>query len=251
MDSDQLEKALPWEVREKLSFDTDGAMLRNIIAGEVYELNESKLEIVLMAASRGVVQKHLHLIENIKIEIDSIGVEACALVNGFAHLLSPADQQKPAMMLVDLGHFSTKVVVAHGLDIVFCRSINIPANISLQGQDSSATLVEKENAGSPSMQAVLTPAKQKLSAEIGGCVRYHDLMFDNQPIEKVIFVGGKAKNRKLCQQLAQDLRLPAQLGDPLARIDAKTKLANHNDLDDRQINSDWAVAFGLSLGTGA
>jgi hypothetical protein len=57
-----------------------------------------------------------------------------------------------------------------------------------------------------------------------------------------------AKNKRFCQKVARNLGLPAQLGDPLARIDPKTRTGRHSDLETGEAHSDWAVAFGLSLG---
>jgi type IV pilus assembly protein PilM len=275
MEEKQLEQALMWEAQEKLPFDVAGALIRHITVGEVYENDQAKQEVILMAASRNVVQQHLHLVEQSKIEIDCINVEACALVNGFSHLDGRSDQQNHAMMLVDLGHSCTKVVAAHGSKMVFCRTINLGAQIwndvspnasfvaktkstnALQESGASrVTVIEEESQGEesqvvgnePTLKSTAQPVLQNLVTEVLSCIRYHDLMFDNQPVEKVIFVGGKAKDRQLCQRLAQGLGLPAQLGDPLARIEASSRTGSHSDLDDQQINPDWAVAFGLCLG---
>jgi len=67
-------------------------------------------------------------------------------------------------------------------------------------------------------------------------------------LERVIFLGGMSKNKSFCQKLARGLGLPAQLGDPVARIAAESRMGSHSDLDPGQACSDWAVAFGLCLG---
>ena len=273
MEKEQLKKSLPWEAQEKLPFDTTGALLRHITAGEVYEGDETMLEVILLAASRNVVQQHLHLIEQTKIEIDSVSVEACALVSSFAHLQKRAEQGDRAIMLVDLGHSCTKVVVAHNSKMAFCRTVgpwakegsgqepvsNKKEMVVNSGSGGSALAVETATAtmteemsenGAVANKAdshagtVLT----RLATEIRSCIRYHDIMFDTNTISRIIFVGGQAKDKQLCQRLAQELRLPAQLGDPLARIEAGSRIGRHSDLDAEQINSDWAVAFGLCLG---
>ena len=84
--------------------------------------------------------------------------------------------------------------------------------------------------------------------ELRSCVRYHDLMFETIPLERVIFLGGMSRNKSFCQKLARGLGLPAQLGDPVARIAAESRMGDHSDLDPGQACSDWAIAFGLCLG---
>ena len=269
----QLKKTLPWEAQEKLPFDVAGALLRHITAGEVYEGDETMLEVILLAASRNVVQQHLHLIEQTKIEIDSVSVEACALVNSFAHLQERTEQESRAILLVDLGHSCTKVVAVHGPKMAFCRTIcpgtkkvsnekpvsdkkEIVVNSETDSpafavETATATITEKipengtvANKTDSHAGTVLT----ELATEIRSCIRYHNILFEADPISRIIFVGGQAKDKQLCQHLAQELRLPAQLGDPLARIETGSRIGKHSDLDAEQINSDWAVAFGLCLG---
>ena len=86
MGEKELEKALPWEAQGKVPFDIHQALLRHVVACEVYEGDESKLEVILMAASNHVVRQHLQLVERTKVETREISVEPNALVNCFAHL---------------------------------------------------------------------------------------------------------------------------------------------------------------------
>ena len=274
MDEAQLAKALIFEAQDKVPFNIRQALLRHMVAGEIYEGAESKLEVILMAASRGVVQQHLNLIEKTKIEIDTINVEPCALVNGFAHLLQNS-QQKGATLLIDIGNSCTKVVACQQERVVFSRIIPIAADhfrealcqatgigpeqaiVALwnmeEGEDqiapaaqtapaATATLVERETAA-----AALAPILQNLVEEIRSCIRYHDLVFGGDRIIRAIFLGGQSKTTWLCQKLARGLNLPAQLGDPLARI-GESLTGPHSDILPGQRNCEWAVAYGLSMG---
>ena len=214
MDAKQLEQTLPFTAQEKLPFSTQGALLRHIIAGEIYEKDENMLEVILMAASREAVRQHLQLIEQTKLEIELVNVECCALVNSFSHLLSSSESNM-SVMLIDTGYSCSKVVVSHEGQISFCRTI-----------DSGAEMMVDE---------------------LRSCVRYHDLLFTGWPVRKVIFVGGQARNKDLCQEIARGLGLAAQVGDPLAQIvDGASVLPSAIEAD--SVNPEWAVAFGLSLG---
>ena len=76
------------------------------------------------------------------------------------------------------------------------------------------------------------------------CVRYHHSLFRDQAINKVVFLGGESRNIKLCQHIARELRLPAQLGDPLTRFQHKRSLRTPG-LALGQPQPGWAVACGL------
>lgn len=293
MGEKELEKALPWEAQGKVPFDIHQALLRHVVACEVYEGDESKLEVILMAASNHVVRQHLQLVERTKVETREISVEPNALVNCFAHLLDQKSEQPAATMFVDLGHHCTKVVVTRGTELAFCRTISIAAehfrraisdklavnyaaacdlyrqvcqtSAAVQVPDGSASDAVMSDGGAATAtleaetavdtnqikaaNAAAEPTLQYLCDEIKSCVRYHNLIFPNNMIAKVIFLGGMSKNKGFCQKLARGLGLPAQLGDPLARVLPASRCGKHSDIQNGQSSSDWAVAFGLSLGS--
>jgi len=304
MEPHHLEKALRFEAVAKVPFNVNQGRLCHLVAGEVYDGNESKLEVILMAASASVVARHLNIVERTKVEIASVNVEPCALVNCFAHLFADADPTEGATMFVDLGHACTKVIITHGRDIAFCRTIGIAGKQMLHAicdqqsleqadavpllcswnsqltktnatmtsasqhdtQDTNgialATATEHPDqpaahfdedtrkdqaAQSARVEEALVPTLDQLYRELRSCIRYHDVVFGGQRVAKVIFLGGLAKNKSLCQYLARGLRLPAQVADPLARIKTETLIGDHSDLVEADRYSEWAIALGLSL----
>ena len=80
------------------------------------------------------------------------------------------------------------------------------------------------------------------------CLRYYESVFRNQSIERAIFVGGQAYDKRLCGALARRLNLPAQVGDPLVRIQRSPGCEANVRVDCRQPQPGWAVAVGLSIG---
>jgi Tfp pilus assembly PilM family ATPase len=88
----------------------------------------------------------------------------------------------------------------------------------------------------------------RLIDELGLCRRYYEATFQNKPVEKLIFVGGEAKQRRLCQHVARELQLAAQVGDPLVRMGRISEIGIESGIDRRQPQPGWATAIGLSLG---
>jgi Tfp pilus assembly PilM family ATPase len=82
-----------------------------------------------------------------------------------------------------------------------------------------------------------------LADELSMCLRYHDTMFQRRTIDRVVFLGGEARQIGLCQYLAETLRLPAKAGDPLARMIGATPPAGLPEPKDP--HPSWAVACGL------
>jgi len=88
----------------------------------------------------------------------------------------------------------------------------------------------------------------RLVEELGLCRRYHEATFPAKPVEKIVFVGGEAKQRRLCQHVAREMSLAAQVGDPLVRRGRISEIGSESGIDRRQPQPGWATAIGLSLG---
>jgi Tfp pilus assembly PilM family ATPase len=76
--------------------------------------------------------------------------------------------------------------------------------------------------------------------------RYFGSHWNGQKLERVVFLGGESRHRGLAQHLAKQLRLPAQVGDPLARL-ARAGNETKLGVDFSQSQPGWAAALGLCL----
>ncbi|MFM1804278.1 MAG: pilus assembly protein PilM [Planctomycetota bacterium] len=86
---------------------------------------------------------------------------------------------------------------------------------------------------------------ESLSDELSMCMRYHGALFRDRRIDRVVFLGGEARDTGLCQSLASGLRLPAKVGDPMARFLMNGKAPK--GLPDPQLpHPGWATACGLA-----
>lgn len=125
MSPEEIVKALPFEAAGKLPFDPARATLRHVIAGEVYQNQEAKTEVILMAAPRDAVDRHLNTLSKAKLEVVGIHVEPTALIGCFAHLFRRKGDEQISTMFIDMGAGSTHVVIAHGTHMVFAKHVQI------------------------------------------------------------------------------------------------------------------------------
>jgi cell division ATPase FtsA len=88
----------------------------------------------------------------------------------------------------------------------------------------------------------------RLIEELDLCRRYYEATFPNRPVDRLVFVGGEARQRTLCQHIARELGVTAQVGDPLVRMGRVSDIGIESGIDRRQPQPGWAVAIGLSLG---
>src|SRR5205814_10261737 len=84
----------------------------------------------------------------------------------------------------------------------------------------------------------------KLVQELDLCRRYHEATFPSVPVQRLVFVGGEARQRSLCMQIARELGIAAQLGDPLVRMGRVSDIGLETGIDRRQPQPGWAVAIG-------
>lgn len=323
MDDEALRKAIPWEARGKLPIDPSHALLRHHVAGDIYQDQEAKSEVILMAAGRELVNQFLATATRARLDVVGMNVEPKALVDCFGHIYRRKSDVDVTNFFVDLGCGGSRAFIARGTHILFARTLPVGgdhftravAHMLSLSQDEAKILraklsnlapaqndtqrkqeVHGEAAGTEGLGALGTalaaadraeggeerraqtmvveppaaagPAKtndaqqkqlqqveeacrepfNRLVQELGLCRRYYEATFPNKPVERLIFVGGEAKNRRLCQQIAQEMGLAAQVGDPLVRMGRTSEIGPESGIDRRQPQPNWAVAIGLSLG---
>lgn len=83
-----------------------------------------------------------------------------------------------------------------------------------------------------------------ITDELSMCLRYHQSLYGDRNIDRAILVGGESRQTWLCQHIVKVLGVPAQMGDPLARLDSKQAPSTPN-LTLGQPLPGWAVACGL------
>jgi type IV pilus assembly protein PilM len=323
LDEEETRKALPWEARGKLPIDPSQALMRHLIAGEVYQDQEPKNEIIVMAAKKDAVNALLAAASRAKIDVIGMNVEPKALIDCFTHIDRRRSSGEVTHCFVDIGCASTRAVIARDGQILFARVIPIGGDhftraaadalkISfdeakmkrLQCAQSVAAEAthEKTDLVVPQVAPVAEPARpdspdnsfalldvaikraeprvepvaapvavqeaapagtggeperihqaiqeplRKLVSELDLCRRYYEATFQNKPVEHLIFVGGEARQRAVCLQMARELGLAAQIGDPLVRMGRISEIGIETGIDRRQPQPGWAVAIGLSMG---
>ena len=335
LEEEELRKALPWEARGKLPIDPSHAVLRHIIAGEIYQEQEQKSEVILMAASRELVNQLLGSASRAKLDVVGMNVEAKAVVDCFTHLYRRKTDGEQCTCFVDIGSSGTRAVIAKSGQILFARSIPIggehfnravanglkisledarvlriklcsmqtqaahAAHAAEQGRQAPVAAPARRSADPQTLEqafpllgaamaasakggtataaapAAARPAAAphpayegggdladkarlvdqalreplaKLVEELDLCRRYHETTFHSKPLDRLVFIGGEARHRGLCQHIARSMSLAAQVGDPLVRMGRTSDVGVESGIDRRQPQPSWSVALGLSMG---
>ncbi len=334
MDDAALKQAIPWESRGKIALEPGAALIRHMVAGEIYSETDPKLEVIVMAASRTTVNDYLAAAAKARLDVAGMQVEPRVLVDCFSRIYRRKTDGETTNAFIDIGAAGTRVIVSRGQQIFFARTIAIGGNhftsavaeaLKINFEDakllrmrlanvastatevaesapaSTVTAVEPEPEGFALLNAGLSAARanetvkelpavdstevcnpialasfanpndpavqerndarkvdqacrdllNRLIEEIELCRRYFEGTFPNKPIERLIFVGGEARQRSLCQHIARQMQLAAQVGDPLVRMGRISEIGIETGIDRRSPQPAWAVAIGLSMGAAA
>ena len=311
MDDEATKKAMAWELRGKIPFDPGAAVLRHLVAGEIYHDSEPKNEIIAMAARRDMVEQLLAAANKARLDVAGMNVEPRALVDCFLRIYRRKTDVETPTMFVDIGNVASRAMIVHGGRIRFARVIPIGGDHLTRAVADAKRISQEEarllrtahaaTAPEPEPAPVKVPAPEaaesrsesfaflglapapaahttqvavaeappitmtrvsadtdietavrepiaKLVEELSLCRRYYEATFANAPVQRVVFVGGEANQRAMCQQIARSLGLAAQIGDPLVRMGKFTEVGVDSGIDRRKPQPAWAVAIGLSMG---
>ena len=247
-------------------------VIRTYDVAEVSRDGQTLSEVICFAITRDAVMRYVELLNKCKLETVGVHSEIIGMVRAFDHLQPPPDKPSVTTLYVDMGWGSTKVAITHDVQIVFGRCIHIggqhvdqrlaerlgcdlasaraqriseqvlagaPAGGGPQEEEASVGVATDDEA-----DPEIAEIARSLAEELSMCVRYHQSLFRGQAIDRIIFLGGEARNIRLCQAIARELRLPAQLGDPLTRFECKRSLRTPG-LALGQPQPGWAVPCGL------
>ena len=244
-----------------------GIVVRTYHVTEVHRDGEALSEVICFAISREAVMRYVDLLQNCKLETVGVHSEIIGMVRAFDYMQPKPDQSSTCTLYVDIGCVTTNVAITHDAHLVFARCIQIGGThlderlAKRLGCDiataraqriSEQVLASGQDAAQPGGAVATAAAPDEELVEVAGsiadelsmCIRYHQSLFSGQRINRIIFLGGEARNIPLCQHIARELQLPAQLGDPLARFEHKRTLRTPG-LALGQPQPGWAVVCGL------
>lgn len=130
-----------------------------------------KTEVISVATSRGVVNKIMEAVRGAKLSCVGIVPETVALARGFDHMTSRESDAGLISLYLDIGLGSTRLVIAHGREVVFIKNIAVGGRYldEYLAHESKITLAEASakrmsEANMPAVKKVEKPAPAGASA---------------------------------------------------------------------------------------
>lgn len=259
------EKIVQDKVRDMLPFREQDAVVRHILADNVCLDQKEAQERIVVAICHEKLKPYLAMAGRAGLDTVGVNVEVCALAECFARFFRRAVDVARITLFVDIGSASTQVVMTRGGRIIFARNVSAGGLILdravakalkitvPQAQQVRRKMVKEGDhrateAAEDDLYRLLTGKIEEIADEIIQCLHYCESVFNRQRIDRVLFLGGEANNKRLCKSIASQLNLPAQVGDPMLGIHRPAGMPRGTGPDLRSPCPEWAVAIGLSLG---
>ena len=271
MPKEELLEAIKWEAKEHIPFPVDNAVVDYQALGEVTDKGVKKLELLVVAVEKFVIDQHLSLLQNVQIRPQSITVAPFAL----REILKRNDYLKEgeSLAVVNTGAEATTINIFFGENLVFNREIPLGGNtitrsmvgtlISDSGQvelDINQADILKKDWGIPddknpqqltpeinSMQIapLVRPVLERLANEIRRSLDYYREESRGKRVIKVVLLGGNAELKGLPEFLKIALGMEVEITQPLRNLQIEMSDEKKRELE--QLSPRLSIAVGAAL----
>jgi type IV pilus assembly protein PilM len=259
IEEDKIKEAALAIVKDSLPFDPSRALIRHAVAGQPRD-GQGRHRLVVMAADLDWVNQYIAAARKARVDVVAMNMQPIALLDCFASIYRRTSEQKSVRMYVDIGSSGTRAVIGQGVKLLYFRNIPVGGEqITAAVADAlgisaanARTMRLKCGTGSSDqadrVDAAARSAFDRLARELQTCREEHEDAFPELPVERLIFVGGEARLKALCDQVSEQLKIPGQIGDSLCRMVRNSRIGIESAIDRRCPQPAWAAAIGLSMG---
>ncbi|MEM6459758.1 MAG: pilus assembly protein PilM [Planctomycetota bacterium] len=257
MPADELDRAVQWEAADRFRMPEGQCVSTYLHAGRVTQGNETRQELIVMAAKRPAVDAHVAALGGAGLRPDAIDAVPTAWGRLLAARAGELGDEDTPRLLIDLGASCAQVLVVAERAVRFYKTMEIGGGVldaALAGEmgltlEAAATLrhglAESGSDDGPDAtraRHVLAKPLGELAREIGLCLRYYGVTFRGARPESGWVVGGAACPWT-ARMLSEATGVPLTAVDPLAELG----IAGTESLIPRHEAAAWGVAVGLSV----
>ena len=164
-----LSEAVGQELRQRLSIDPSRMVVRHFHVGQFVRDGSPRQEVVCVATGRDTVMRYIQALKQAGFETSGIFAEPQAVVRSFAHLYRRHDDDQRTTCFIDLGAATVKVVIAHGTEMVFAKTIHHVSHAAAPDSTDPAEAAEPAEpaAEAPADMPAIPPHGPPIDLETG------------------------------------------------------------------------------------
>ncbi len=241
----EMELTLGVEAEPFIPFDINDVNLTYFPLGDVNEEGQAKMESVLIAAKKELIDDRLNILTDAGLEPIIIDVDAFVLENLYAWLYP--DFGESTILVLNIGNkVSNLSIISQGVtrvvrDIFIAGTSFDRAIAKVTGTEIKAapelkkhyglflTTEEKEKAIMDYNKEALAISKacfgimKNLCNEISRSIDYYLSQGGDQSISKIFLSGGMANFGNISQYLSGEFRVPVEIANPLSKFGQQAK----------------------------
>lgn len=232
------------------------------ILGDVIEEGQKKMETILVAAKKEIIQSRLEVVQQVGLSPIMIDVDAFALANAYEVNRNPA--VKETVLMVHVGASVTTMAILEQSVPKVVRDVFIAGNTLTKALQRNfqcdakqadvmkakaqllATPEERERAMASNdkellqMSTVMLPVMKDLLAEVQRSLDFYLSQGADRQVNRILLSGGGGRLGNLTGYFGHELKIPVEVFDPLARIEGAGAISP-------ELRPLFSVALGLAV----
>jgi type IV pilus assembly protein PilM len=247
-------EAIYLEAEQHIPFGIDDVYLDYQVMRDEDPKNPDKMEVLLVAAKRDMVDSHAALIRDAGLTPRVVDVDSFAVQN--AYEANYVHGEEEAVLLMNVGaSVSNLNIVRNGIPL-FTRDISIAGNtfvdqvqrrLNYDRDKSLAILFGADDEKPAEIEEIIAGICEDLSVGIERSLSFLKTSGEGEKIDRIIMTGGGARIPGLLSILADRHGVPVEVGNALSRIGYVDGLFDGEEFD--AVAPTLMVAVGLALRT--
>ena len=268
MTDKELKATIKFEAEPHISFDIEQVIMDYQILGDKVEEEVKKIDVLLVAAKKDVIQKHLSILEAVGLTPVAIDLDAFALEESYE--FTYPDEKTGSVALIDIGATFTNVnIVENGISR-FTRDILIAGSnftkviqrdlrvdykkaetlkrekgMILLEEEVETTGAPEENEEAMQIAEAISGPIHELLAELQRSFDYYQAQTHERSIMKIVLSGGSARLKNIDKFFSHELKIPVQIDNPFAKLQINPKVYSQEYIE--KVAPLFSVALGLAV----
>lgn len=247
----ELSSAISWEAEQYIPLPLDQVNLDYSILREAKETGTGKMDVLLVAAPKNLLEKYLTIIEMAELVTAAAETEIIATARALSRSVANV---KNGALLVSLGAQTTDLAILRNGVLAFTRSISaggealsralvsgLDFNTS-QAEEFKRTYGLEQDKLQGKIVAAVKPIMDTIIGEIKRALAFYTEKHKDERVETILLSGGTAKLPGMVVYIAQNVGIEAQLANPWVGV---TRDPRFKILDGE--GPTFTVAAGLAL----
>jgi type IV pilus assembly protein PilM len=247
-------EAVYLEAEQHIPYGIEDVYLDYQVLRPEVENNEEKMELLLVAAKRDMVDAHAALIREAGLTPRIVDVDSFAVQNAYEANYSPEDTE--TILLMNIGAFVTNLNIVRGEIPLFTRDLSIAGNtfleqiqrrVNVDRDEARKLLFETKDLPSDEIREIVGAIGEDLSVGVERSLSFLKGSGEAERIDRIVLTGGSSRIPGLLSHFADRHGVPVEVGNPLARVGYDERLFEGDDFD--TVSPALMVAVGLALRT--